>query len=124
MRALAWLVTAVVLLATPTLAAGATPIGRWEVTTGEARYTVLGCGGLLCAKLVWLRDDARTEDNLALLNHYIVRGAKPQGRGKWSGNLVIKGNNYEGTMTMMSKDFMRLDACSGFICRTYEFTRL
>jgi len=27
-------------------------------------------------------------------------------------------------MTMMSKDFMRLDACSGFICRTYEFTRL
>ena len=63
-------------------------------------------------------------ENLALLNHYLVRGARPQGAGKWSGSLVVKGNSYAGTMTMVSRNFMRLDACSGFICRTYEFTRL
>ena len=125
MRALGWLAFALALTAvSPVLAAGASPIGRWQVTTGEARYSVVACGGTLCAKLVWLRNDARTDDNLAMLNHYVVRGAKPQGDGKWSGSLVVKGNSYDGTMTMVSKNFMRLDACSGFICLTYEFTRL
>lgn len=125
MRTLGWLAFAVALAAVPPVfAAGVSPIGRWEVTTGEARYSIVGCGGMLCAKLVWLRSDARTEDNLALLNHYLVRGARPQGDGKWSGSLVIGGNSYDGTMTMVSRNFMRLDACSGFICRTYEFTRL
>jgi uncharacterized protein (DUF2147 family) len=125
MRALALLVVVAVCLAVPeAMAASASPIGRWQVTTGEARYAVTGCGGSLCAKLVWLRSDARTEENLSLLNQYLVRGATPQGDGKWSGNLVISGNSYAGTMTMVSNNFMRLDACSGFICRTYEFTRL
>src|SRR4051794_501368 len=57
---------------TPALAAGTSPVGNWQVTTGEARYTVTSCGGgqQLCAKLTWLRSDARTENNLALLNHY------------------------------------------------------
>jgi uncharacterized protein (DUF2147 family) len=122
---MAWLAAGFALvLASPAFAAGASPLGYWQVTTGEARYSVVGCGGMLCAKLVWLRTDARTEDNLALLNHYVVRGARPQGDGKWSGSLVVKGNNYAGTMTMVSNNFMRLDACSGFVCRTYEFTRL
>ena len=126
MRALGWFAVLVALAipALPAFAASASPIGRWEVTTGEARYSVVSCGSMLCAKLVWLRNDARTDDNLALLNHYVVRGAKPRGGGKWSGNLMIKGTSYEGTMTMVSKNFMRLDACAGFICRTYEFTRL
>ena len=126
MRALAFLVAAAaVFTAMPeAMAASASPFGRWEVTTGEAQYSVVGCGVLLCAKLIWLRNDMRTEENLALLNHYVVRGARPDGDGKWSGNLVISGNSYSGTMTLVSKDYMRLDACSGFICRTYEFTRL
>jgi len=67
---------------TPALAAGTSPVGNWQVTSGEARYTVTSCGGgqQLCAKLVWLRSDARTDENLALLNHYVVRGAQPSGR--------------------------------------------
>lgn len=93
------------------------------MTTGEARYWVVVCGGMLCAKLVWLRNDARTEDNLALLNHYVGRGARPQGDGKWSGSLMIKGQQLRRHVTMVSNNFMRLDACSGFVCRTHEFTR-
>ena len=87
MRSLGWLafVFALVLAVPPVFAAGASPLGRWEITTGEARYSVSGCGGMLCAKLVWLRDDARTEENLALLNHYLVRGARPQGAGGRAG---------------------------------------
>ncbi len=108
----------------PALAAGASPLGQWQVTTGEARYAVSSCGGGLCAKLVWLRSDARTADNLALLNHYVVKGAQPQGGGQWAGNLTMNGTSYSGTMTMVSKNFMTLKGCSGILCQTYEFTRI
>ena len=127
-RTLKWMAAALfaALSTAPTLAlaAGTSPVGQWQVTTGEARYTVTSCGGGLCAKLVWLRSDARTEDNLALLNHYVVRGAKPQGGGQWSGSLKMNGNSYAGTMTLVSKNYMTLKGCSGFLCQTYQFTRI
>src|SRR3954463_12981088 len=83
-------------------AASASPVGQWQVTTGEARYTVTSCGSGLCAQLVWLRSDARTSDNLALLNKYVVRGAQPTGKGTWKGNLTMNGNSYAGTMQLVS----------------------
>lgn len=108
------------------LAASASPVGQWQVTTGEARYAVSSCGsaGQLCAKLVWLRADARTDENLALLNRYVVRGAQPAGSGTWAGNVTVNGHNYAGTMQMVSKNFMTLRGCSGLLCQTYEFTRI
>jgi uncharacterized protein (DUF2147 family) len=108
----------------PALAAAASPIGQWQVTTGEARYTVTSCSGGLCAKLVWLRADARTDENLALLNHYVVRGAQPAGTGTWAGDVTFNGHSYDGTMQMVSKNFMTLKGCSGMLCQTFEFTRI
>ena len=108
------------------LAASSSPVGQWMVTTGEARYTVSSCGdgSQLCAKLVWLRSDARTKDNLALLNKYVVRGAQPSGNGTWTGAVMFNGNSYAGTMQMVSRNFMTLKGCSGILCHTYEFTRV
>jgi uncharacterized protein (DUF2147 family) len=106
------------------LAAGASPVGTWQVTTGEARYNVTSCGGALCAKLVWLRSDARTPENVALLDHYVVQGARSQGGGQWSGKVNFNGNSYAGTMTLVSKNYMTLKGCSGILCQTYQFTRL
>ncbi len=108
----------------PASAASASPIGQWQVTTGEARYSVTSCGTGLCAKLVWLRADQRNGDKAALLNHYVVRGAQPTGDGTWAGNLKLNGQTYSGTMQMVSKNFMTLKGCSGFLCQTYEFTRI
>lgn len=104
-------------------AAGPNPLGQWQVTTGEARYSVTACAGGLCAKLVWLRMDARTAANLALLNHYLVRGAQQLGANVWEGHVDINGSSYDGKMTMVGRDFMRLQACSGVLCQTFEFTR-
>ena len=106
------------------LAAGPSPVGQWQVTSGEARYAISSCGGGLCAKLIWLRSDARTSENLAYLNRYVVKGAQPEGVGQWSGNVVFNGNTYDGTMKMVSKNFMTLKGCSGILCQTYEFTRI
>lgn len=110
----------------PALAASATPVGSWEVTSGEARYRVTACGdgGELCAKLVWLRDDQRTDKNLAVLNKYVVRGAEQVGGNQWRGNLVFDGKAYDGKMTLVSKNYMTLKGCSGIICQTYQLTRI
>jgi uncharacterized protein (DUF2147 family) len=87
---------------------------------------VTSCGGAgqLCAKLVWLRSDARSLVNLAFLNKYVVRGAQPTGKGTWAGNITLNGNSYAGTMKLVSKNFMTLKGCSGILCQTYEFTRI
>jgi len=128
MTSLHWIAAAAfaVLSTGPALAAGSSPLGNWQVTSGEARYTVVSCGGgrQLCAKLTWLRSDARTDDNLALLNHYVVKGAQPAGSGKWAGNVLLNGHSYDGVMQMVSKNFMTLKGCAGVLCQTYEFTRI
>ena len=109
----------------PVFAAGSSPVGNWQVTSGEARYTVTSCGGQqLCARLTWLRSDARTEENLALLNHYVVKGAQPSGSNTWAGDVTFNGHSYDGIMKMVSKNFMTLKGCSGILCQTYEFTRI
>ena len=128
-RLLSWIAAAAfaILSIGPSLAvaaSAASPVGQWQVTTGEARYAVSPCGSGLCAKLVWLRSDARTKDNLALLNKYVVRGAQPAGNGTWTGNLTMNGNSYAGTMQLVSKNYMTLKGCSGVLCQTYQFTRI
>jgi uncharacterized protein (DUF2147 family) len=126
-RTLNWIAaTAFALFATaPALAAAASPVGVWQVTTGEARYQVTACGShALCAKLVWLAPSARTADNLALLNTYVVKGAAPAGIGTWAGSVTLNGSAYDGTMTLVSKNFLTLKGCSGMLCQTYEFTRI
>ena len=55
----------------------ASPVGKWQTTSGESRYEVSICGeNSLCARLTWLRADARTPENLAHLNTYVVKGAR------------------------------------------------
>ena len=109
----------------PVLAASATPVGSWEVTTGEARYKVTACGDKqLCAKLIWLRDDQRTDANLKVLNKYVVRGAQQTDANSWSGNVVFDGKAYDGEMTLKSQNYMTLKGCSGILCQTYQLTRI
>jgi uncharacterized protein (DUF2147 family) len=111
----------------PALAADLSPVGQWEVTTGEARYKVTACGAsgeALCAKLIWLRPDQRTDDKLALLNTYVVKGAEAVDASHWTGNVTFEGHSYDGKVTLVSKNFMKMQGCSGILCQTYEFTRL
>jgi uncharacterized protein (DUF2147 family) len=114
------------LCAAPASAAAPTPVGSWQVTTGEARYKVTACGeaGQLCAKLVWLHPSQRSAANLAVLNTYVVQGAQPAAENKWTGNLVFEGRSYKGTMTLEGRNSMTLKGCSGILCQTYELTRI
>lgn len=102
------------------------PTGQWQVSTGESRYRISLCGDghELCAKLTWLRDDAKTDDNLALLNRYVVQQAKPDDPNTWVGTMQYDGATYEATATLLSRDAMELRSCSGVFCRSFTLNRL
>ncbi len=103
----------------------ASPVGQWEVSTGESRYRISYCGDEkeLCAVLTWLREDARTKDNLALINDYVVRGARHEGGASWSGEVTFDGNTYLASMTLVSEDLIRVNSCAGLLCQSYELRR-
>lgn len=114
------------LMLAPAMAADINPTGQWEVTTGESRYKVSRCGDAgedLCAKLTWLRDDAKTAENVAQLNRTIVRGA-PADVNKWTGTVVFEGQKYQATVTLTSSNSMRVHSCSGVFCQSFELKRL
>ena len=104
----------------------ADPTGTWQSTTGESRYKVSYCGDgtQLCAKLTWLREDARTAENLAYLNDYVVKGAVPAGDNRWKGRVNYEGDTYAGSVTMVSSNSMTLKGCKGVFCQSMRFTRL
>lgn len=123
----AGVVTAGLTLAAAVLPAhAADPTGTWQTTSGESRYKISYCGSgqQLCAKLVWLRADARTADNLAYLNRYVVKGASPRAANSWAGTLNYAGDSYSGSLTMVSADALKLKGCKGVFCKTMSFTRI
>jgi uncharacterized protein (DUF2147 family) len=112
--------------ALPVFAADLDPVGQWEVSTGESRYRITHCGksgAELCAKLTWLREDARTEENLDLLNKTVVRGA-PADENEWTGTVLYEGKSYVATVTLISRNAMKVHSCSGIICQSFELNRL
>ena len=104
----------------------ADPTGTWQSTSGESRYKVSYCGDgtQLCAKLTWLREDARTKANLAYLNRYVVKGAVPTGENRWKGNVAYEGDVYAGSVTLVSANSMKLKGCKGMFCKSMNFERL
>lgn len=123
--ALAVALLRVVPAVSPALADDLNPVGRWQSTTGEARYEVVNCGnGQLCARLTWLRSDARTAENLQYLNQYVVSGAVPASDNKWRGTVNYEGETINGNLTMLNGDRMRVSGCKVIMCQTIEFTRI
>jgi uncharacterized protein (DUF2147 family) len=101
------------------------PKGLWQVSTGESRYQVFACQrDRLCAKLVWLRNDAQTADVLPYLNTYIVTGAVEVLPDQWSGALRYRGESYEGHLSVLDDAHMALKGCKGLLCQTFRLIRV
>ena len=114
-------------LSAPTIAStSATPVGTWQISTGESRYSVSTCGAAsqLCAKLVWLRADAKTPENLQLLNQYVVRGARPIAPHQWSGSVQVAGETLQGSLTQVSANLLSLKGCKGVFCKSVQLVRI
>jgi uncharacterized protein (DUF2147 family) len=102
------------------------PVGTWQTTTGESRYKVSLCGDgtQLCAKLTWLRADARTPENLALLNKLVMQDAKPVDENKWRGMVKYDGHTVAGSVTLINANRMKLSGCQLVACKQVDFVRL
>lgn len=112
--------------AAPAFAQDPTPVGTWQTTSGESRYVVSYCGDgtQLCAKLTWLRQDARTPANLALLNKYVVQGARATAENKWRGTVKYDGHTVSGSVTLVNGSKLSLSGCQLIACRRVDFVRL
>jgi len=110
----------------PALAAPLSPVGVWETENGASRFKVELCGDgtQVCAKLVWLRDDARTPDNLRYLNTYVLKGAKRALENKWRGNAQYQGETVRGTLTVLDADSMTINGCKGALCERIDLRRI
>ena len=110
----------------PALAAGPTPVGIWQSTTGESRYevTLCGDGSQLCARLVWLRADARTPENLQYLNKTVVRGAVATAPNTWKGAVSYSGETLRGSLKLVSANQLQLNGCKAIFCQSLSFVRL
>ena len=124
-KTLAVALVAAGLSVTPSLAAD--PTGTWQSKTGESRYRVTYCGEdgrQLCATLTWLREDARTAENLAYLNRQVVRGAVPAGENAWDGAVSYDGDTFAGKVVMHDTNALSLKGCQGMFCKSMEFVRI
>jgi uncharacterized protein (DUF2147 family) len=127
MRKLAAGIVALAALTLPAFAADiSSPVGTWQSVTGESRYQVSLCGDdgtELCAKLTWLRADARTAENLAYLNKWVVKAHATQAN-KWRGTVNYKGDTVSGSVTLVDGDTLKLSGCKGIFCKSLRFTRV
>lgn len=122
---LAVAILASVAFASPVFSANVSPVGKWQTKTGESRFEVSYCGGgKLCARLTWLRADARTPENLPYLNKYVVKGARPAGDNRWRGLVSYAGEKLDGQMTLVDDERMVLSGCKMIFCQTVEFNRI
>jgi uncharacterized protein (DUF2147 family) len=124
-RTIAAAALAIAVSAAPALAANS-PAGTWQTTSGETRFKVELCGDgtEVCAQLVWLREDARTPENLQYLNSYVLLGAKRALNNKWRGQAEYLGEVVKGTLTLIDDDTITINGCKGALCQKFELVRL
>ncbi|CAN7563068.1 hypothetical protein ASC89_08235 [Devosia sp. Root413D1] len=124
-KLIATAIVATALAIAPAFAAQS-PAGTWQTVSGESRFEVTLCGDgtEVCARLVWLRDDARTADNLSYLNSYVLKGAKRALENKWRGSAEYMGEVVKGTLTLVDGNTMTINGCKGALCQKFELTRI
>jgi uncharacterized protein (DUF2147 family) len=99
----------VALVYAPAAEAGGEPYGVWLRPEGGQQFNFYDCGGLLCAKLVSVRN---AEEQHAV-GTVILRGASKSGPKEWRGKLynTKDGNTYDGVITLKSANELTLKGC-------------
>ncbi|WP_116654233.1 hypothetical protein [Pelagibacterium sediminicola] len=113
-------------LATGAFAQELSPEGTWADdwgTTLEISY----CGDdgtQVCAILLDVQGDSRTEANLAYVDQQIMQ-AGLVAENQWKGTVVFEGNEAEGTLTQTGPDTIEIQGCRMLIlCETLAFRRV
>ncbi|MFO1125259.1 MAG: DUF2147 domain-containing protein [Methylocystis sp.] len=106
----------------PGALAGGEPYGTWLRPEAGQQFSFYDCGGLLCAKLISVRN---AEDQHAI-GTVILRGATKSGPKEWRGKLynAKDGNVYDGVITLKSANELTLKGCLwGVLCKGETWRR-
>lgn len=101
--------------------------GTWLTYKSKAKVQITRCGGGLCGRIVWLREeldsagkpvrDERNRDERfrgrRVLGLTTFSGLKPTGPGKWSGIMYNPedGRTYRTNLTVLDGRSLRVDGC-------------
>jgi uncharacterized protein (DUF2147 family) len=126
----------------PLPAFAADPTGTWLTEEGKATVRVADCGGVLCGKIVSLKEpndpqsgkpkiDKNNADadkrSRAIIGVQILIGLKPDGANKWSGQVYNPedGKTYAASVTLPNASTIKVQGCllGGVICKTSTWTR-
>ena len=105
----------------------ASPVGQWEIETGDSRYNVTMCGDgtQICAELIWLGNGGDTAENLPYLNTLMIDRAPLIRANQWRGELNLYGKKATGTITQLDANTVQLKGCYFLVlCRSYKMHRL
>jgi uncharacterized protein (DUF2147 family) len=111
--------------------ASASPVGLWRAKDG-AEIRIANCGAALCGHVTKARIDQATgkpaRDRLGrpLTGVQIIRGMRPDGAGRWTGQLYNEqdGNLYLGHLLELGPSRVRIEGCALGICGGEELSRV
>lgn len=127
---------ALLALATPALAADASPVGDWLVKDGYANIRMDMCNGKLWGIVAWEQKPGGldkenpdpTKKSRPLLGSPVLMGLAPSGANKWSGEIYNSQNGkmYSANVSMADEDTLDLEGClfTNFMCLTQKWTRV
>lgn len=115
---------ALALLSMPAMALEANPNGTWRDSFGTIlEINLCGDGSQLCAVLVEVQGESRTEGNLDFVNKQIMQ-ADQSAANEWKGTVMFDGREAESTVTQVAADTIEIQGCKVLVfCQTLSFTR-
>lgn len=114
--------TILALLSAPAAQAANEPYGVWLRPEAGQQFSFYDCGGLLCAKLV----SVKNAEEQSAIGTVILRGATKSGAKEWRGKLynTKDGNTYDGVITLKSANELTLKGCLwGVLCKGETWRR-
>jgi len=118
---------AVSLAACSTAVAAPSPLGVWIDQTGRGAVEITDCGGRLCGRLVWFKDEKHSKQGC---NFQIIGNVKPIGGNKWDGGWIVDpdkdpNKKYDVEITPIGDTKLRVMGYAGmkFLSETMTWTR-
>ena len=106
------------------LAQTATPEGSWRDRYGTIfDISLCGNGTDLCATLIDIQGDSRTEKNLAYVNQQVLEAARTAAN-EWRGTVIYNGSEAAAKVTQNGPDTLSIQGCRAILCRTLVFRRI
>jgi uncharacterized protein (DUF2147 family) len=129
------LLLAVFFALTPAPGSAAEPIGDWKVEDGSAHIRIAVCSGSLWGVIGWEKAPGKDTENpdpakrsRPTLGMPILINMKPDGAGKWSGQIynAKNGKLYQANVSMVSDNALKVRGCvmGGLFCGGETWSRV